>query len=266
MRHTHYFEEVSKLKILKGIALGISMFSRIPVPQVQWNEENMRYMFCGFPLVGVFIGLLLWLWTLVCGVLNFGIIIRAAGLTLIPAAVSGGVHLEGFCDVSDALASRAEPERKRQIMKDSHIGAFAAISLGAYFLIYFAFCCELPIDRRSLPILVLIPVLSRSLSGLSAIFFPSASDKGLLRSFKDASDKGVTVFVLAVFALLCVSLMLVIFPIAGLASTILSAATLLMLFFTSRRQFGGMSGDLSGWFLCLAEIMMLAGLTIVFKV
>lgn len=257
---------MSKLKILKGVALGISMFSRIPIPQVEWNEENMRYMFCGFPLVGVVIGLFLWLWTLVCGALNFGIIIRAAGLALIPVAVSGGVHLEGFCDVSDALASRAEPERKRQIMKDPHIGAFAAISLGAYLLVYFAFCCELPIDRRTLPILVLMPVLSRSLSGLSAIFFPSAAAKGLLRSFRDASDKVVTVFVLATFALLCVSLMLVIYPLAGLAEIVLSALTLLILFFTSQKQFGGMSGDLSGWFLCIAEIMMVAGLTVIIKV
>jgi len=266
MRHTRRFKEVSKLKILKGVALGISMFSRIPVPQVEWSEENMRCMFCGFPLVGVFIGLFIWLWMLVCGVLNFGFLIRAAGLTLIPAAVSGGVHLEGFCDVSDALASRAEPERKRQIMKDSHIGAFAAISLGAYLLIYFAFGCELPIDGRTLPFLMLIPVLSRSLSGLAAIFFPTASEKGLLRSFKDASDKGVTIFVLALFALASVSLMLIIYPLAGLAEIILSAAALLILFFTSRKQFEGMSGDLSGWFLCLAEIMMLAGLTIVIKV
>lgn len=263
MRHTCRFKEVSKLKILRGVVLGISMFSRIPVPQLRWNEENMRYLFCGFPLVGVFIGLFIWLWTLVCSALNFGFIIRAAGITLIPAAVSGGVHLEGFCDVSDALASRAEPEKKRQIMKDPHIGAFAAISLGAYFLIYFALCCELPLDRRSFPVLVLIPVLSRSLSGLSAIFFPTATDKGLLRSFKDSSDKGVTVFVLATFALLSISLMTVVYPLAGLAAVITSALALLLLFFLSQKQFGGMSGDLSGWFLCIAEIMMLAGLTII---
>lgn len=266
MRHTRHLEGVSKLKILKGVVLGISMFSRIPVPQLDWSEENMRYMFCGFPLVGVCIGLLVWLWTYICAALNFGLVIRAAGLTLIPVAVSGGVHLEGFCDVADALASRADVEKKRRIMKDPHIGSFAAISLCAYFLIYFALCCELPIDRRTLPSLILIPVLSRSLSGLSAIFFPASSAKGLLRSFRDASDRGVTVFVLATFALLSISMMTVAYMRAGISAVVMSALCLLALFFTSQKQFGGMSGDLSGWFLSLSEIMMLVGLTVAIKV
>ena len=266
MRHTRRFEGVGKLKILKGVVLGISMFSRIPVPQLDWSEDNMRYMFCGFPLVGVSIGLLIWLWTYICTALNFGIVIRAAGLTLIPIAISGGVHLEGFCDVSDALASRADMETKRRIMKDPHIGSLAAISLGAYFLIYFAICCELPIDRRTLPSLILIPVLARALSGLSAIFFPSSSAKGLLNSFKEASDRGITVFVLLTFALLSLSLMTVVYPKAGISAFVMSALCLLTLFFTSKKQFGGMSGDLSGWFLCISEIMMLVGLTVAIKV
>jgi adenosylcobinamide-GDP ribazoletransferase len=57
--------------------------------------------------------------------------------------------------------------------------------------------------------------------------------------------------------------MTVVNPLAGLTSVILSALALLLLFFISKKQFGGMSGDLSGWFLCIAEIMMLAGLTVI---
>ena len=257
---------MSKLKILKGVALGISMFSRIPVPQLEWSEENMRYMFCGFPLVGVCIGLLIWLWTYICAVMNFGIAVRAAGLTLIPIGISGGVHLEGFCDVSDALASRGDVEKKRRIMKDPHIGSFAAITLGAYFLIYFSFCCELPIDMRTLPALILIPVLSRSLSGLSAIFFPTSQAKGLLHSFRDASDRGITVCVLVTFALLSISMMTVVYPRAGISAALISAVCLFLLYFISQKQFGGMSGDLSGWFLSISEIMMLVGLTVAIKV
>ncbi len=242
------------------------MFSRIPMPKVDWNEKNMRYMLCGFPLVGVAIGFLLWLWTWLCGILNFGTIIRAVGLTLIPVAVSGGIHLEGFCDVSDAIASRAEPERKRQIMKDSHIGAFAAISLFAYLLVYFAFCCELAITLRSLLLLSSIPVLSRSMSGLSVIFFPASTNQGLFRSFKDTADRVGAIIALSLFWAAAAVLILIYNPIAALVMLFLAAVALLILYLVSWKQFCGMSGDLAGWFLCLAELFMLIGLTMIYKV
>lgn len=35
------------------------MFSKIPVPRADWDKENMRYMMCFFPLIGVVIGVLL---------------------------------------------------------------------------------------------------------------------------------------------------------------------------------------------------------------
>jgi len=46
------------------------MFSRIPMPQVEWNEKNMRYMMRGFPLVGAVIGLILWGWSLLGSILD----------------------------------------------------------------------------------------------------------------------------------------------------------------------------------------------------
>ncbi len=244
----------------------MSMFSRIPVPQVEWNEENMKYMLCGFPLVGAAIGLLFWVWMWLCGVLNFGLAVRAAGLTAIPVLISGGIHLEGFCDTTDALASRAEPERKRQIMKDSHVGAFAVIALGLYYLLYFAFCFELNITLRSLTLLSLSPVLSRSASGLTVIFFPSSKNEGLFRSFRDTADRTAAAVVLFAFAVASMTLMLFYLPLAAMLMLLLVAVALLALYLISWRQFGGMSGDLAGWFLTVAELLMLIGLTTIMKV
>jgi len=39
------------MKLLRPIVLAFSVFSRIPVPEVAWDEENMRYMICALPLV-----------------------------------------------------------------------------------------------------------------------------------------------------------------------------------------------------------------------
>ena len=34
------------------------MYSKIPVPAVEWKKENMRYVMCFFPLVGTVLGFL----------------------------------------------------------------------------------------------------------------------------------------------------------------------------------------------------------------
>ena len=51
--------------VLQTIAVAFAMFSAVPVPQFAWNEKNMRYALCAFPLVGLLCGVL---WC-VCGVL-----------------------------------------------------------------------------------------------------------------------------------------------------------------------------------------------------
>ncbi|MCL1855379.1 MAG: adenosylcobinamide-GDP ribazoletransferase, partial [Clostridia bacterium] len=70
------------MSIIHSVVLAFSMFSRVPMPQVVWNEKNMRYMMCGFPLVGVLIGLILWGWSLLGGILDASPLLRAAGYML----------------------------------------------------------------------------------------------------------------------------------------------------------------------------------------
>ena len=62
------------MKILETIVVAFSMFSALPMPRVDWNEDNMRYSLCAFPLIGAVIGLLCWLWVLACTVLELSLI------------------------------------------------------------------------------------------------------------------------------------------------------------------------------------------------
>ena len=39
--------------------IAFSMFSKIPMPQAEWTEENMKYMLCFFPFIGTAIGIVL---------------------------------------------------------------------------------------------------------------------------------------------------------------------------------------------------------------
>mgnify|MGYP002569317442 CR=1 FL=1 len=122
--------------VLETIGVAFAMFSALPVPRIDWNERNMRYAMVAFPLIGAVIGAL---WC-VCGALPLPDMLRAAGFCLIPVAVTGGIHLDGYADTSDALSSYGDREKKLDILKDPHCGAFAVIRLCSYFTLYFALC------------------------------------------------------------------------------------------------------------------------------
>ena len=97
---------------LKPVIIAFSMYSAIPMPRVEWDREGMRYALCAFPLVGLAAGAALWCWWWLCGLLGLGQLLAAAGMTLLPLLVSGGIHMDGFCDASDAIASRQGPEKR----------------------------------------------------------------------------------------------------------------------------------------------------------
>ena len=41
------------MKFLYGIIIAFSMYSKIPMPKIEWSKERMEYVMCFFPLVGV---------------------------------------------------------------------------------------------------------------------------------------------------------------------------------------------------------------------
>ena len=150
---------------LQTIAVAFAMFSALPMPQFDWNEKNMRYALCAFPLVGVVCGVL---WC-VCGVLPLPAAARAAGFCLVPVWVTGGIHLDGYVDTCDALSSYGDTAKKLEILKDPHCGAFAVIRLCSYFAAYFALCGCVAFTPRVGVLWTLALVGERALSGLSLI-------------------------------------------------------------------------------------------------
>lgn len=54
------------MHILKSLVIAFSIYSKIPVPQFEWKEEDMKYMLCFFPWVGAVIGGCVYLWISLC--------------------------------------------------------------------------------------------------------------------------------------------------------------------------------------------------------
>lgn len=248
------------MSALRSIAAAFGMFSILPIPRVEWNKNSLRWVLCAFPLVGTAVGLLCWGWTELCACLDLPTILCGAGLTLIPVLSTGGIHLDGYADTWDALASCASPEKKREILADPHLGAFAVIHLCGWFIADFALWTALL--RYEAVLVILSFTLSRSLSGLAVATFPLAKNTGLAHTFAKASDRKHTRrFLTGLSILLCIGLCFQ----GWQGAAIVAAALSVFLYYRrmSQKQFGGLSGDLAGWFLQTAELWMLGAMVLV---
>ncbi|MDO4864136.1 MAG: adenosylcobinamide-GDP ribazoletransferase [Ruminococcus sp.] len=247
--------------MLRSMLSAFLMYSRIPVPKVAWKEENRRYALGFFPLIGAVIGGLLLLWRLICDKLGIGQLLFAAGATLLPVLVTGGIHLDGFCDVSDARASCADRDKRLEIMSDPHIGSFAVMRLCLYLIIQTALFSQV-CSMKEVSVAACGYMLSRALSGLTAVTFKAAKKDGALQSFVRPAHKKITVAMEAVFIIGSVAASVIILPIQGVSSALAAALTLVYHRYTSYRDFGGVTGDLCGWFLQVCEIAMLAAIVL----
>ena len=222
---------------------------------------------CAFPFVGAICALFCAVWILFgtrfCAFFGKTISahILALGFTLIPVFVSGGIHADGFMDTCDALGSHASRERKLEILKDSHSGAFAVLACVLYFLSFYVlsleFCTQIlrfPFTLRDLLPVLSIFLYSRFLSALSVATFPIAKNSGLVHTFSSSSAKLFTALFCEIMIFL-LSLCLIYFcGRKGIFPLFSSLAVFAIYFAVSKHNFGGITGDTAGWFVQLCEL------------
>ena len=237
------------------------------MPRADWEKENMKYAMCFFPWVGAVIGACVYLWCRFAGNIPVGSILYAAILTLIPIFITGGIHLDGLLDTADALSSWQTRERRLEILKDSHTGAFAIITCCMYFIAYFGFSSEL-FEMQKIEGIGVIAIgffLSRCLSGFSVTTFPCAKDSGLAATFANGADKKRAGKVLIAEGILAIAVIIWISIPLGIAAVVAALLTFWWYHHMSVEKFGGITGDLAGCFLQVCELMILVAVVVMEK-
>lgn len=247
--------------LLETLQVAFGMFSRIPVKHPEWNRDNMRYALLAFPLVGTVLGLAMGAVGVVLTELQAPALLTGALLTALPLLITGGIHLDGYADTYDALSSRADREKKLEIMADPHTGAFAVMHTAVYLLLWFAAAATFSWNLHSALLWLLALTLSRTLSALGVVTLPGAKSEGLNYLFSEEADKvRVKGWLIALLVLLSAALVaLGVFLGYWVESLVLLGAAAGVFFwyrYISKKHFGGITGDLSGWFLCKCELWM----------
>lgn len=240
---------------LRSLIIAFSMFSRVPMPIFEWDEKALGYMIGCFPLVGLLEGVLFYgLWKLLT-IIQVPQLSAAVLLTAFPIFYTGAIHMDGFLDTVDALSSNAPREKKLEILKDPHAGSFAILGAGIWLLAYFAGMYQLT-DVKKVCVVSAGFVLSRCFSGISLGIFQNARGSGTAFLFADGAKKKNIFFALILQAAAALGFMCFVSLTLGLSAAVILIAAYLFFAFPIRKAFGGVTGDLTGFWVSLFEVLL----------
>ena len=163
--------------------------------------------------------------------------------------MTGFIHLDGYMDVTDAVRSCRDLEKRRMILKDSHVGSFAVIGMIFLALGQFALLSSIP-EGANVWLLAFIPAVSRCCSALAVTILPPMSTS----QYAGREKKPGRIWFLA---LLIPVIWAAAFLICGWEALALVGVLLgygLALRY-GYKNLGGMNGDISGYSLTCAEFM-----------
>jgi adenosylcobinamide-GDP ribazoletransferase len=232
---------------------AISFLTILPVGQIPLSEEReLARTMAFFPLVGLVIGLLLTFGHYLLSLLFPKPLVLWLTIGLL-AFLTRGLHLDGFADTMDGLASGGTRERILEVMRDSRIGAFGVISL--ILLIGAKYIALDQILNPSLPYsLILMAVLGRNAMVLVCYRSPYArSDGGLAKPFTE--NLGAREMVLSLVSAFGISLFLI--GVKGIVVFLGIGLFSLGYRFFSIKKLGGVTGDILGAANELAELLCL---------
>ena len=246
------------MNLFKSFLVALSTYSRVPVPNFEWNEKNMKYAICFLPSVGVLCGGLLFGWYVLCGAVGISNFFFSIIAVCIPVLITGGIHIDGYMDTVDALSSYQDRERKLEILKDPNCGAFAVIYCIVYILLDVALMYEL-YNLSSIIAICPVFVLSRTLSVICAVNIPNARKNGMLHSYTENAERKKVNAVMIIVAVITSVLLVAISPVAGGLIALCALICVVLYFRMVKKEFGGVTGDTAGFFLQICELFCMIG-------
>ena len=257
------------MKIIRYIAAAFSMYTKIPMPHFELDGKDCSRAILFLPLPGIVIATCVYFADHFLYVRDISLLVRVCVAVLIPVIVTGGFHVDGFCDTVDALRSYKSRDEKLRIMKDPHIGSFAVTGLGVAALLLM---CALGIifgkapggdyPAHTMAALSSVFVISRTLTALTSLYMKKAKDDGMLVSETKTRDvAGFTVISvwLAVCAVFTVYTGLLNFLAVWIAFLLFTAYYA----YITKKEFGGVTGDTAGYYVTAGEIAAAGAIALV---
>ena len=238
---------------------SISFLTVLPVqPFIRYKKMGNDFLSKAswfFPLVGLLIGLILFLAHECLQWFGFDNKLSGALILAIWIILTGGLHLEGLADMIDGFSGGKNKEEIIQIMKDGAIGAKGAIAVIMYLLIKWLLLCAVSVPMQSQSLLI-VPVISRWSMVLTGYWGRAASSNNTMTHlFVDHLGRK-EVFISTLFV---VGISLVFLSYHSFYLLFLAVIIVRVLIGYAHFRMGGISGDIIGSVNELTELLALLG-------
>jgi adenosylcobinamide-GDP ribazoletransferase len=241
---------------IQVFALAVQFLTRLPVPRdLPFSEARLTEATKFFPLVGLLVGLIgaavLW-----AGAALFPMPVAVILSVVATVAATGAFHEDGLADAADGLGGGMTRARALEIMRDSRIGTYGAVTLGLTLALKIAALAALPL-AVALPLVALGHGISRYAP--VAVVFTSAyaREEGAKFVAPTISAGGHALAALQAVLLLA-GLVSLIGP-AALAGVALGVVLALGMRRIYLRKLGGFTGDCLGATQQMAELGLILG-------
>ncbi|WP_336509502.1 adenosylcobinamide-GDP ribazoletransferase [Ruegeria lacuscaerulensis] len=223
------------------IPLALVLLTRLPLPRLPKNVfARQAGAVWAFPVVGVVVGLL------ACAVgwaaMALGLPATASAVLLVAALITttGAMHEDGLADTVDGFWGGFTPERRLEIMKDSHIGAYGVLALIFTQLLRVALVAAL-LSAGNFWAILAACIVSRAFMPVVMSALPNARNSGLSHSVGGPTAR--TTFMGLGLAIACSALLLhagVVVPVSIAALIVAALAGL------AKAKINGQTGDILG--------------------
>ncbi|WP_445490591.1 adenosylcobinamide-GDP ribazoletransferase [Niallia sp. 03133] len=235
-----------------GFLLNIQFFTSVPIHKtLPMEKEYVNSSVRTFPILGLLQGILYsgFVYSLL-HFTPFSILAVSFFLWLLMIIVTGGLHLDGWMDASDAFFSYQDHGKRLEIMKDPRTGAFGVLSVIVLLSmkLFFVYETVMHIRTETYFLLLFLPFYSKIVMGSILVHVPEAKKEGLGSYFKKAVSGNITL-VYATYAAVCLALVCFFYNEVFLDVFLLLICSLIGYFFLAKKivkWFGGLTGDLLG--------------------
>jgi len=238
---------------ISNFLIAVQFLTRLPIParlQTEWTMADLRDSVHMFPLVGILVGLgasLVYAAAVFC---NLPPVIAAILAVATQILMTGALHEDGLADVCDGFGGGRTREQKLEIMRDSRLGTYGAIGLILGLALRVGAIAHLETVTVGL---VAAAVLSRATMPFAMLFLPQARPEGLAASA--GRPRPGRVYLGAVIGVVMAFLGL---PAVAAGGAVIAGIVVAGLFLSmSRRQIGGISGDVLGSLQQIVEVACL---------
>jgi adenosylcobinamide-GDP ribazoletransferase len=249
-------------KLASSFCSAVTFYTILPLP-LAWTNCWTRIARWA-SLVGLIIGGILGLSDLLLEYWGFSLLTRGAIITTLWIGITGGLHLDGAMDTADGLAV-TDPERRLEVMKDSHTGAFGVMV--AIIIIVLKIVALVENNNHQWLNLILTTSWARWGQLMAIALYPYLRETGKGAFHKENIDEFTDIFCSSavVFgASICCLFLIAISWWKMLVIVTICSAIALMTGYYFYRQLHGHTGDTYGAVVEWSEVLILLCLTRLF--